>query len=624
MHRLLIANRGEIACRIIRTAKQMGLHTIAVYSVVDDGALHTRLADESIALGARHGSRAYLAIEEIIEAAEATHADAIHPGYGFLSENPAFARACEESGIVFVGPPASAIEAMGGKLAAKTAVAKLGVPVLPWTTADSLEDLVALAERVGFPMMIKASAGGGGRGMRRVDDLDALRRELPRVRSEAERAFADGALMLERALDGARHVEIQVFADQHGNVVHLGERDCSLQRRNQKVIEEAPAVDDELRAAMGAAAVAAAKGIGYVGAGTVEFLLAGRDFFFLEMNTRLQVEHPVTEEMTGLDLVALQLAVAAGQPLPFEQGDVSFSGHAIEARLYAEDARFVPQSGRISEWIPPADVRVDHGIAVGQVITTDYDAMLAKVIVHAPTRPQALVQLRNALARFVVHGVTTNRDVLFALLGTEAVENRQVTTRTLDGMTIGPFGATNELKAVAAALLAGLPAVGFRVLGWATDRVRFLVADEVVEAKVSSGTVFLDGEETIVGFRDGKAVVGGVEHRLVVSRTADRFDLTVGYETHTVVKLPLIESKRATNTARREVVAPMSGKVISVAAKSGDRVAAGALLFVLEAMKMQHEVRAPQASTVQAVRASQGGQVAARSVLALLEPEEAT
>ena len=622
MRRLLIANRGEIACRIIRTAKQMGLHTIAVYSDADAGALHTQLADESTHLGSLPGG--YLSIERVIEAAEATGADAIHPGYGFLSENADFARACEESNLVFIGPPASAIEVMGGKVAAKTAVAKLGVPVLPWTTAASMDELVASAGSVGFPMMIKASAGGGGRGMRRVDSPEALERELPRVKSEAERSFGDGAIMLERALDGARHVEIQIFADAFGNVVHLGERDCSLQRRHQKVVEEAPGLDEALREAMGAAAVTAAKGIGYVGAGTVEFLLAGRDFYFLEMNTRLQVEHPVTEELTGLDLVALQLAVAAGEPLPFEQGDVAFSGHAIEARLYAEDASFVPQIGRITRWIPPAGVRVDHGIAEGQLVTTDYDAMLAKIIAHAPTRPQALAKLQNALAELVVHGVTTNRDFLYALLQQEVVRNAQATTRTLDQLVVPKLAPTDEFKAVAAALIAGRPAVGFRVLGRAVDRVRFTVADEVVETKVIGNRVFLGDQEMTVDVLTGKVRVNGREHRLFVTRDADRFDLTFDYETHAVTQLPLIASKQTKGAARREVVAPMSGKVVSVGAKPGDRVAAGALLFVLEAMKMQHEVRAPQASVVRTVRASEGGQVAARSVLASLEPEEAS
>ncbi len=622
MHRLLIANRGEIACRIIRTAKQMGLHTIAVFSDVDKGALHTQVADEAIHLSSREGG--YLNIERIIEAAESTRADAIHPGYGFLSENAKLARACEEAGLIFVGPPASAIEAMGGKVAAKTSVAKLGVPVLPWTIASVSDDLVALAARVGFPMMIKASAGGGGRGLRRVEDLEALARELPRAKSEAERAFGDGDIMLERALEGARHVEIQIFADQQGNIVHLGERDCSLQRRHQKVIEEAPAVDDALRDAMGRAAVTAAKSIGYVGAGTVEFLLDGRDFYFLEMNTRLQVEHPVTEEITGLDLVALQLAVAAGEPLPFDQTDVGFRGHAIEARLYAEDASFVPQSGRITQWVPPTGVRVDHGIAVGQEVTTDYDAMLAKIIVHASSRPQAIARLLNALAELVVHGVTTNRDFLYALLSQQVVKDARATTRTLDELSVPRFAPTDDFKAVAAAIIAGRPAVGFRVWGSGVDRVRFVVGDEAVEAKVRGACVVLGDQEISVEVLRDKAIVSGVPRRLFVTRTADRFDLTVDYETFEVATLPLMEPKRAKRSARREVVAPMSGKVLSVAAKVGDRVAAGALLLVLEAMKMQHEVRAPQASLVRRVCATPGLQVAAKSVLVELEPEEAT
>jgi geranyl-CoA carboxylase alpha subunit len=618
MQRLLIANRGEIACRIIRTAKQLGLRTIAVYTALDAGALHTQVADEALQV------RSYLDIHRLVEAAEFAKADAIHPGYGFLSENADFAMACEKAGITFVGPPASAIAAMGGKVAAKTAVGKLGVPVLPWTTAANAEDLVGLAPRVGFPMMIKASAGGGGRGMRRVEDLEALKRELPRVKSEAERAFADGALMLERALDGARHVEIQIFGDQHGNVVHLGERDCSLQRRDQKVIEEAPAVDAELREAMGAAAVAAAKGIGYVGAGTVEFLLAGREFFFLEMNTRLQVEHPVTEAIIDMDLVALQLMVANGEPLPFGQDDVDFSGHAIEARLYAEDDAFVPQSGRITRWIPPMGVRVDHGLAQGQLVTTDYDAMLAKIIAHGPTREVALQKLHNALADLVIHGVTTNRDFLLRLVSNDVVKNAQATTRTLDTLDVGKFVPSLEFKMVAAALLAGRPKVGFRVWGWDAPRVRFSVANVIVEATVPENVVQVDANESSVRLGDGKVWVNGAEQRLVVTESDGRMDLTVGYETYAVVRLPLVESKRAKSAAKREVVAPMSGKVISINTKAGERVAAGALLFVLEAMKMQHEVRAPQASRVRNVRATQGGQVAAKSVLVELEPEEAT
>jgi geranyl-CoA carboxylase alpha subunit len=622
MRRLLIANRGEIACRIMRTARRMGIATVAVYSDADAEALHVRTADAAVHLGPAEAAQSYLSIEKVIAAARSAGADAIHPGYGFLSENADFARACAAAGITFVGPPASAIGAMGGKREAKAHVAKLGVPSLPWVTAKEDKDLIAEAAKIGFPLMIKASAGGGGRGLRRVGDVAQLTTELPRARSESLRAFGDDTIILERALDDARHVEIQIMADTHGTVLHLGERDCSLQRRHQKVIEESPAVDADLRAAMGVAAVTAAKSIGYVGAGTVEFLLASdRQFYFLEMNTRLQVEHPVTEMVTGLDLVELQLRVAMGEPLPIAQDDVHFNGHAVEARLYAEDDNFVPQVGPILKWRPPADVRVDHGLREGFVVTSDYDAMLAKLIVHAPTRTEALQRMTAALEQLLIHGVVTNRDFLIRLLHEESVRAGTATTKSIDAMLARGSDTTpsSRLIAVIGALLAGRPAIGFRVHGSATDVIRFELGGNAYVATVTGSRV---NDTHSVVIADELAIVDGIEERLIVTRDGDCLYLTFGTATVVAKRLPLTEPKRAKVAAASRIVAPMNGKVISVAVRDGDRVAANALLLVLEAMKMQLEIRAPQASIVRAVRASAGAQVAPKAVLVELEPQE--
>jgi geranyl-CoA carboxylase alpha subunit len=393
--KILIANRGEIACRIIRSARNLGYRTVAVFSDADAGALHLLQADEAVRIGPPAAKESYLNIDALLEAAKRASADAIHPGYGFLSENASFARACTEAGLVFIGPPASAIESMGNKAKAKTLMASAGIPCLGgYHGADqSNARLTKEARRIGFPLMVKAAAGGGGRGMRLVGAETDLADALARARSEAAGAFGSDELILEQAVTDARHIEFQLFADQHGNVIHLGERECSIQRRFQKVIEEAPspAMGAELRACMGEAAVAAARAIGYVGAGTIEFLLdASGKFYFLEMNTRLQVEHAVTEAITGVDLVEWQLRTAAGEPLPLQQQHVPFRGHAIEARLYAEDpyAGFMPQSGVLIDWRPAIGegVRIDHGLVAGQNVTPFYDPMLAKVIAHGMTR----------------------------------------------------------------------------------------------------------------------------------------------------------------------------------------------------------------------------------------------
>ncbi|MBZ0133388.1 MAG: acetyl-CoA carboxylase biotin carboxylase subunit, partial [Rhodocyclaceae bacterium] len=425
-NKVLIANRGEIACRVIRSCRALGIRSVAVVSAADRHALHARLADEAIEIGAAPPRESYLNIERLIAAAQATGAQAVHPGYGFLSENADFAEACAAAGLVFIGPPVEAIRLMGNKAEAKRRMREAGVPCIPGYDGTDQSDatLIREAEKIGLPLMIKAAAGGGGRGMRRVADFAALPAALASARSEAQSAFGSGELILEYALTAPRHVEVQVFADTQGNVIHLGERDCSIQRRHQKVIEEAPspAVDAALRARMGEAAVRAARAIGYVGAGTIEFLLAEGDFVFMEMNTRLQVEHPVTELVTGLDLVDLQLRVAAGEPLPLSQADVRLDGHAIEARLYAEnpDAGFLPQTGTLLRWQAPRScvngVRVDAGVDSGTEITSFYDPLLAKIVAHGATRDAARQKLIAALRETTVLGVTTNKAFLVGCL----------------------------------------------------------------------------------------------------------------------------------------------------------------------------------------------------------------
>ena len=437
IRRLLIANRGEIAVRIGRTAREMGVETVAVYAEADAAAPHARQADRAVALGPGSVSETYLSVPRLLEAARASGADAVHPGYGFLSENPAFARAVLAAGLVWVGPPPSAMDEMGGKLRARARMEAAGVPVVPGSRPGSDDRaLKAEAQRLGFPLLIKASAGGGGKGMSRVDRDEDLDAALAEGRRLAEAAFGDGTVYLERLLEGCRHVEFQVFGDRAGHVVHLFERECSVQRRHQKIVEEtpSPALSPALRAAMGAAAVAAARAVGYVGAGTVEFLVASDgSFYFLEMNTRLQVEHAITEETLGCDLVRAQLDVAAGAPLPedWRAGRLAPRGHAIELRLYAEDpADFLPRSGRILAWREPGGpgVRVDSGVEEGSVVGVEYDPLLAKLIVRAETREAALARARRAVAEWVVLGVETNLPVLAAVLAApEFVSGRYAT-----------------------------------------------------------------------------------------------------------------------------------------------------------------------------------------------------
>ena len=459
---VLVANRGEIAVRILRTARSLGYRTVAVYSDADASAPHVQVADLAVRIGPGPVAESYLSVERLLEAAAKTGAGAVHPGYGFLAENAGFARACAQAGLTFVGPPEPAIALMGDKVQAKRRMIDAGVPTAPGYhgTDQDPERLMTEASAIGVPLLVKAVAGGGGRGMRKVTELAQLSEAIASARSEAASAFGNGDLFLERLVEGARHIEIQVFADTHGNVLHLHERECSAQRRHQKIIEEAPSavVGDALRRTMGAAAVAAARAIDYVGAGTVEFLLDDdQQFYFLEMNTRLQVEHPVTELITGFDLVAWQLAVAAGERLPVTQGEIPLRGHAIEARLYAEDpeAGFLPQVGRIELWSPARGdgVRVDAGVQTGTEVSPYYDPMLAKVIAHGPTRADAIRRLRSALRSTSALGVTTNRAFLLELLGSDEFATAAIKTDTIDRDWAGgrtPEPVSDRLWALAA------------------------------------------------------------------------------------------------------------------------------------------------------------------------------
>jgi geranyl-CoA carboxylase alpha subunit len=661
IHKVLVPNRGEIAARIFRTARRLGLRTVAVFSEADRDAPHVRLADEAVFIGPAPASQSYLSIPRILDALKRTGADAVHPGYGFLSENADFARACEEAGAVFIGPSPAAIELMGNKRGAKLRMQEAAVPVVPGYSGAESSDAVLLAEaeRVGFPLMVKAAAGGGGRGMRQVGSLGELPAALVSARAEAMAAFGSGELILERALSAARHVEVQIFGDRHGNVVHLGERDCSVQRRHQKVIEESPspAVDDALRDAMGQAAVAAARAVDYVGAGTVEFLLdAEGNFHFLEMNTRLQVEHPVTELVTGLDLVEWQFRIADGEALPLAQSEIRLGGHAIEARLYAEDpaSGFVPQTGKVLRWEPPRGVeaRVDAGIEAGVEVGSHYDPMLAKVIVHAPTRVEACRRLGAALGELKVLGVVTNKSFLRRIVEHPTFVSGAATTAFLaEHLQEAPAPATLvELGAAALAkIFDGMDAlldegdqVGFRIGGpsWSTlvlaegeDRQEVRVA----RAPAGSGPVRFVVER-------GDAPDAEVVSIVVRSRSRERLRLEVDGVVRTVEILCEGEQiwlddgqvvRLFTDLARRPavardgagtgvVLAPLDGALRAVLAEEGAKVKRGQTLVLVEAMKMEHPIKADVDGVIQQVLVRVGGQVKARQKLVIIQPEEAT
>ncbi|MGM9425794.1 acetyl/propionyl/methylcrotonyl-CoA carboxylase subunit alpha [Hydrogenophaga sp. MI9] len=632
MKRLLIANRGEIARRILRTARRMGLSTVAVYSDADRDALHVREADAAVALGGTASADSYLRIDKLLDAARRSGADAVHPGYGFLSENADFAQAVIDAGLTWVGPPPAAIRALGSKSAAKAVALQQGVPVLPGYFGDDQRDetLIAEAQRIGFPLMVKAVAGGGGRGMRLVHRADQLPAALQSARSEALAGFGNGDLLIERALLAPRHVEVQVFADAHGHCIHLGERDCSVQRRHQKIIEESPspAVSPELRAELGRCAVALAQGAGYVGAGTVEFLLEGDQFFLMEMNTRLQVEHPVTEMVTGLDLVEWQLRVARGEALPLKQEQVRLDGHAIEVRLCAEDDHFTPHAGTVQCFIEPAlhgGLRFDHALESGAVVTPHYDAMLGKLIAHAPTRAEAIDRLAQALDDTVLLGLPNNRAFLAACL-------RHPTFRAGDAGIPFLAGHAGEVRAtlapsrealLAAALAASylghgpgdLPSPFPRPLRWrhGEETLDLVVREKGHGAlQVAVGT---DTHDAVVG--DGVVTLDGVTRRATVSRQPDgRCEVRWGADQVTLDDLShTAPASAGGGAAARELRALFNGKLVALSVQPGQRVARGQVLLTIESMKIEHQISAPRDATVSGVTVVAGQQLMPGQVL---------
>jgi 3-methylcrotonyl-CoA carboxylase alpha subunit len=655
LRRLLIANRGEIACRVIRTARRLGIHTIAVYSDADADARHVRVADEAIRLGAAPPRDSYLSVERVLEAARAAGADAIHPGYGFLSENAEFAAACERAGVAFVGPPSSAIAAMGSKSAAKDAMARAGVPVLPGYhgAVQDLETLEREAIAAGFPLIVKPSGGGGGKGMQIVAQASELRDALEGARRLAASAFGDPTLLVERYVPAPRHVEVQVLLDGHGTALHLGTRDCSVQRRHQKLLEEAPApgIPADVRERLHAAALTVARAVGYRNAGTVEFLYADGEFWFMEMNTRLQVEHCVTEEVYGLDLVEWQLRIAAGEPLPFRQAELVPRGHAVEARVCAEDpsAGFVPSAGRLArlDWPAPSPrVRVDAGFETGDVVPTHYDSLLGKVVGIGADRAAALAALAGGLADLRVAGIATNREWLLAAVQTPAFRRGEVTTRfvaehgdSLDG-TATPDDADLALAAVA--WVESHAPVGTRVSPWTAcdafrpnlphvQRIRLAARDRTDDADVErTGDGWLvrlgDASHAIRWASDGdrvagptqgaaKATVDGRHGRLEWLRNGLSLRLWRGARAVDVTIVDPREVDPDASAHEGELVARLPGTVVAVSVGEGEHVEAGATLLVLEAMKMEHTIVAPRAGTVLKVRYSAGDRVAEGAVL---------
>jgi geranyl-CoA carboxylase alpha subunit len=634
-HKILIANRGEIALRIMRTARRLGYGVVAVYSDADRDSLHVREADQAVRIGEALPSQSYLGIDAIIAAAKATGASAVHPGYGFLAENEDFAQACRDAGLVFIGPSPESIRAMGNKAGAKDIMLKAGVPCVPGYQGADQSDAVMLAEakKIGFPVMIKAVAGGGGRGMRLVADATAFPDALRSARSEAQGAFGDPNVILERAIVDPRHIEIQVFGDRYRNAVHLGERDCSVQRRHQKLIEEAPspAVTPKLRARMGAVAVAAVKSIGYEGAGTLEFLLdQSGEFYFMEMNTRLQVEHPVTEAITGLDLVELQLRVASGEPLGLTQEEVRFSGHAIEVRLCSEDAGhdFMPQSGKMALWQMPDGIRVEHALQSGSEIPPFYDSMIAKIISFGATRDEARGKLIGGLERTAAFGVTTNQSFLISCLRHPAFAGGEATTAFIaqhrDELRASP--ATGADAALAALLLY---VTNPHAPPWRSGRS--LAATFPLAVRVDLG----DGvhEVELVRERDGAYTAslnshghrfeieelgrdsirfdsGGVMESAKFLRDGDRLYVLHRGLTRSVRDLTLAAPVSATATGGDgKVRAAMNGRVVAVLVKPGEKVAAGQPVMTLEAMKMEHVHTAGIAGTIAAIDVAEGEQV---------------
>ncbi|WP_427312602.1 acetyl/propionyl/methylcrotonyl-CoA carboxylase subunit alpha [Cupriavidus sp. H39] len=656
-HTLLVANRGEIAVRIMRSARRLGLATVAVYSEADRHGAHVACADRAVCIGAAAPRASYLNIAAIVDAARRSGADAVHPGYGFLAENAEFAEAVTAAGLVFVGPPAQAIRAMGNKAEAKRLMLAADMPCVPGYQGTAQDDgtLLAQAAQIGFPLMVKAAAGGGGRGMRLVREAAELPAALASARSEAATAFGSSELILERAVMAPRHVEIQVFADSHGNVVHLGERDCSVQRRHQKVIEEAPspAVGAALRARMGDAAVRAARAIGYVGAGTMEFLLdGGGNFYFMEMNTRLQVEHAVTEAITGFDLVEWQLRVAAGEPLPATQDAVRFTGHAIEVRLTAEDvpAGFLPQGGPLLRWRPPAagrDVRVDHALEEGGTIPTHYDSMVAKLVAHGADREAARRKLLRAVEDCVLLGVPSNQAFLADCLASAAFAGNEVHTGFVETHMQAALQAAQppaQVSACAALLAAGALDLGGSpaLLARPPSHVVLDIAGQSWQALLHSGA---DGWHVSLSRREpeapavdvalrvlradaarGTALVecDGVAYPLVFARDPNALHL---FQAGRAWRFGLHDPRRKAGKeggADGVLQAPLTARIVAVHVAAGEHVAAGQPLVVLEAMKMEHLIAAPFAGVVTELAARAGGQASAGAVLARVQAQADT
>jgi geranyl-CoA carboxylase alpha subunit len=660
--KILIANRGEIACRVIRTAQRLGYETVAVFSDADVASPHVLLADEAVHIGASPAAESYLSVNALLAAARKTGADAIHPGYGFLSENAGFAQACLDAGLVFIGPPPAAIEAMGDKALAKRRMLAAGVPCAPGYLGEDQGDLRLTEEAVklGFPLLVKAVAGGGGRGMRLVHQASEIEQALAGARREAQSAFGDGTLMLERLIDNGRHIEIQVFADAHGNAVHLGERDCTAQRRRQKVIEEAPSpvVNSTMREAMGRDAVAAALAVGYRGAGTVEFIVdADLKHFFLEMNTRLQVEHPVTEMITGLDLVEWQLRVAAGEPLPASQSDITLKGHAIEARLYAEDPYngFAPQTGPVLWWRPQTAVeggaRIDDGILEGSVVSPFYDPMVAKVIVHGKDRNEAIRRLRAALASSPLLGLRNNGRFLSDLVNHAAFRGAVMTTALIDqwlddGEPLLTRPAPDDATwCLAAAIFSTLGGTGWRSNSVAAYDVR-LQCDGIARVmRVSPdhvGRVAVTMDQTgcviaitaPVGLTDLRSShrgngqgdfkglivfeIDGVRRKAVIVMTPTGLHLACNGASFEFNEVSAYPDRHQIHDARR-ACAPVAGKITQVQVTPGLGLVEGQALVCVEAMKMEMWVVAQAPGTVKSVHVRVGDQVESGALLAEIE-----
>ncbi|MEC9267440.1 MAG: acetyl/propionyl/methylcrotonyl-CoA carboxylase subunit alpha [Pseudomonadota bacterium] len=665
--RILIANRGEIACRVIETARRLGIETVAVYSDADAKAMHVDLADYAVRLGPAPARESYLRGELILQAAKDTGAEAIHPGYGFLSENADFADACDKEGIVFIGPPADAIRAMGSKSEAKALMGKAGVPLTPgYHGADQdPAHLKAEADRIGYPVLIKASAGGGGKGMRLVERTEDFDEALASCRREASASFGDDRVLVERFVTRPRHIEMQVFADSHGNAVHLFERDCSIQRRHQKVVEEAtaPGMPEDLRQRMGEAAVAAAKAVGYRGAGTVEFIAETRpdgtpgDFFFMEMNTRLQVEHPVTELVTGQDLVEWQLRVAAGETLPMDQSEIFAFGHAMEVRLYAEDpdGGFLPSIGTLNRLRFPDgnDIRVDTGVREGDEVSPHYDPMIAKLIAFGDDRKEAIRKLIAALRATEAAGITTNRDFLIRVLADKDFQDGTLDTGFIaarEAALLPGRARADEAVLIAAALAvldgeaqsarrraadAGDPhspwamATGWRLndSGPVDLRFRDFEGERSVSARFDSGhwRCRVEGgdpvEALLLGWdSDGLRVrIGGTLMRFGLDRTGERFTLFNPSHTYVLDRVDPLAAATGADQSDHALTAPMPGKVTAVFVKKGDAVTAGTSLMILEAMKMEHTIKAPADGVIETLPYAEGDQVGDGAVLVTFE-----